>query len=1050
MKKKLFFSLIFVLFFGNAAFCGILETTRTLNSISTNHFDIFFPKQSIATAEFIAQKSDSFFEQAAATFPLDYPIRILIVISPDSDTLDIKYTPSPYNRIIIYDSVPKASDFSANGGYSKTFESLLKREIYKAVASCVKNKNWQIVSKLFMGDSLQPLVGINMPAEFFYGCCSAAESGENFSDDFQNLSILSKAKLDGTLPGLFQLYGGIELYPHQKIRSAAMSAFCSFLMQKYGFQKFYEFWAECGKLHFFKLHKGIFKKVYGTLLSDEWDEFCKLIPLPEVKELSGTPFTAMNETVCKFLCATEYGFVWFDELKCEVDLYNPNDELKIRQLLFLADSVNNISVSPCGRFISVSYTQTHTREAFKKEITMLYDLKMRTFLRTKFPLRDSSIIQLENGNYAVAGISVKEKIAELTVYSADEINFIVENPHEIKPSKFQNQIIFHRSFDSTSIPFSIAYAGGKKIAYLLTRINSSHVNNLSHATHAKNTYLCFASLSSKEETCFQLAQNGEFLNPTRLYFNRSANTFSQQNFYLIDYTLNSNPAFFRTAAIFLDSEFLPYKCLVQSVDYSGGISCAVAYGEHFYFISNKATLDECFFTDFSSVLFEEGKILVPNILLPDSSNAPALKFTSFQQDESGNVKKFVNEHEIKDYYFVDYFLKGGWNVYKPVHDISLQKGVEKVPGFGVNYETSSDVLSENSMILGAGLLFVPLDLTKIFNPTERSLEELEKSRNDYFKNFTLSAYLENSSTPIDLSLGSLWKFNTDGEYDFKIIGGASYLLPLRMNFRKLTINLKGMFTASTTFWDAHQKDLYPNLSEWPLIQDSYRSVQALLYLNYTNIHQFGVSSFKKLGIQFDVLLSTVWDVNLFELQRKNGVKAAEAQTLNDVIKNQLWGLYAPTQINMGVASTLEIPHLLPFANVNNWILSFPSTLHAELFYTNGTALDVSAKILLCGKEIQNGWEPSKLYFDRAGLYAGYEAAFEYDTNTVVLPDLRDYTRFYTVFSHTVMNDSVFLDFVFHLTPVVGEFSNLKSVLNFKMVYYMHTQEFKVSLGMKFN
>ena len=300
MKKKFFCSLVFILIFGSAAFCVILKTTRTLNSISTKYFDIFFPKESVATAELVAQKADSYFEAATEKFPLDYQIRIVVVISPDTDTLDIKYTPSPYNRIIIYDAVPKSADFSAFDGYNQTFESLLKREIFRAVGSCVKSKFWQFVSKLFMGDSLQPLVSVNIPAEFFYGCCSAAELSENFTDDTQNLAVLSKAKLDGNLPNLFQLYSGIELYPHQKISSAAMSAFCSFLMQKYGAQKFYDFWKECGALHFFKLHKGIFKTVYQTELEDEWNEFCELIPVPEVNELNANPFTAMNETVCKF------------------------------------------------------------------------------------------------------------------------------------------------------------------------------------------------------------------------------------------------------------------------------------------------------------------------------------------------------------------------------------------------------------------------------------------------------------------------------------------------------------------------------------------------------------------------------------------------------------------------------------------------------------------------------------------------------------------------------------------------------------------------------
>ncbi|MCR4734561.1 MAG: hypothetical protein K5829_06125 [Treponema sp.] len=1063
LKKRLFYSLVFLFLFQSAAFSGILERPRTLNYISTAHFDIFFTKNSIESAALIADCAETYYESALSVFPLDYQLRIVIVISPDSETLDIKYTPIPYNRIIVYESLPQTSDFSAKDGYKARFESLLEREIFRAIGACSKDSFWQFASKLLLGDSLQPVAAVNMPEEFFNGCSAAAQkqadgslsSSENFFDDSQNLSILVQAKLEGHFPSLFQLYGGMDIYPQEKLSSAALSAFSAFIMQKYGFPKFYEFWQACGKIHFFKLHSGIFKSIYGFSLEEEWEAFYDAIPLPQVKEISCQSLTAMNESVCKYLSSSKYGLVWYDELKKEVDLYNPDGTIKIRQLLFLADSVNNISVSPCGRFISVSYTQTNNREAFTKEITMLYDLEYRTFLRTKYNLRDAAILELEKEKYALVGLSVKEKLPELMLYSADEINFLIQNPHEIKPKSFKNTLLYSRKFSSNTIPFSPVYAGENAFFFLLRQILPDSKNG--------NTYIGKIDFSSGQESYWQLFQNEKLLNIGRLYFNRDPSSLSAENLYFFDYVfenadygsdksdrVNYEPNFTRTGALIMNQVFEPCEVYLQKEDYSGGVGPALAKNDTIYFISHKFERDYAYFSNISEIDFEAGRLMIPNVLFPDWTYKKSPEVEAFPEDESGNIRRLLNQNEIKNYNFINYFLKGGWNIFNPVKDFSLERGVEKSPGLGVSFETSSDVLSENKMILCAGLVFLPLDFTKIFNPTQKSLEELENYRTEYYKNFTFSAYLENTSTPVDLSLGSIFKFNIDGQYDFKVIGGASYLLPMRMNFRKLTMSLKGMFTASTTFWDAHQQELYPNLDGWTSLQDSYRSLQGLLYLNYTNIHQYGISAFKKLGLQFDTLIASVWDINLFELQREKGVKVARAQSLNEAIKNQMWGTYAPTQINMGVAATLEIPHLLPIANAKNWVLSFPSTIHAELFYTNGNALDVYAKTLIAGKEIQNGWEASKIYVQRIGLYFGYEAAFEYDTNSVVLPDLRDFTRFYTVFSNTVLNDSIFADLVFHLTPVIGDFANVKAELNLKSTYYLSTKEFKVSLGLKFN
>ena len=234
-----------------------------------------------------------------------------------------------------------------------------------------------------------------------------------------------------------------------------------------------------------------------------------------------------------------------------------------------------------------------------------------------------------------------------------------------------------------------------------------------------------------------------------------------------------------------------------------------------------------------------------------------------------------------------------------------------------------------------------------------------------------------------------------------------------MTFRRLSFDVSLSFKASTTYWDITQTELFPNLSHWPSLGNAYRQWQANAGLQYSNIHQYGISPLKKVGIAAGTKITSSWD----------------------------WTNWNPYQINAGIYGTGEIPFLMPVQNYKNIILCLPTTVHAELFYTNGKAVDAYAQLLAFGMEIQNGFW--RLYFPRAALYAGYDIALEYDTATVRLPDLRHLERFYDVFAHCTLNDSVYLKLDFGLSPVLGKFSKVQFQSSFRLEKYLRNQEWKI-------
>ena len=88
------------------------------------------------------------------------------------------------------------------------------------------------------------------------------------------------------------------------------------------------------------------------------------------------------------------------------------------------------------------------------------------------------------------------------------------------------------------------------------------------------------------------------------------------------------------------------------------------------------------------------------------------------------------------------------------------------------------------------------------------------------------------------------------------------------------------------------------------------------------------------------------------------------------------------------------------------------------------------------------------YFSRVGLKGGYDISFVYDIDAKILPDLRDFTRFYDVFEHTSIEHRIFFVFAIDFAPIIGVLSssNIKNNLEFSV--YPQTKKFKVNYSLE--
>ena len=987
-------------------FCGEMAIPRTVYVASTQYFDFLFPLENEQTVKLLAEQADSIYLNAKQTFNCNADFRTIVVVSPDSDTLSVKYTASPYNRIVIFDAVGRLD----TGSYVNGLLDLFAHEVGRAVSQSVRSKPMEFVSKYFLGDAFQPVGLFNVPYSFLEGAVYSQdeESMSGILYDNWNLELLMQAKLENKFPDLLQVSGAYDIYPVNKIDYIAAAAFYAYIQQLWGIEKFGEYWQECGKLNFFKLEKGIFKLVYGQELSTVWQDFIEAIPVPQklasTDEQDQELFTHNflkpdSDSSYKFIVSTNYGLVWYDELKEEVDISGFYDYQSIRQLLFLANNITNLTVSPDGRFLVVSHVQGGIREKFEHDLVRIYDLKERKFLSEKYDMRDGSIVRLEDGRFAVAGNYVDNGYSNLIIYESPELNKLIGFEDS------QPNLVYSRSFNSDTTPYSPVALGKNHFACLVCRNNEWYIMVSDIVAGSPHNGM-------NDEDFYTISIGGDDTFPEMLkirnlryadYVEVSGKKSDRDKSFclLYDFVLQNETSFVRTGWLFFDENSIPLRSLAASCDYYGGLNCGAMFNCNLYYSSQRFDFSELKYVSLNDIPLEDAKINYCG------------EFISGPSTGSGTAGGAGAALELTKYSPWKYMRKGSFSFFMPVRDITLEEGVKTEPGLGVIFETQSDPFTNNELLLSAAKGFVPLDFEQIYNARKKEKQEKKAEKIELSKDAAFAIYFKNTSTPADITAAGTFKFNESGEYTFSSFGDILFSLPLAMTFRRLTFDVSLAFTASTSYWDVTQTELFPNLTDWPSFGKAYRRWQSSAGLQYSNIHQYGISPMKKLGIAAGAKITASWE----------------------------WGKWNPYQINAGISGTGEIPFLMPVQNYKNMILCLPTTVHAELFYTNGKAVDAYAQLLLYGMEIQNGFW--RLYFPRAGLYAGYDIALEYDTATVRLPDLRHLERFYDVFAHCNLNDSVYLKIDFGLTPVVGKFTKVQFQSSLRLEKYLRNEEWKL-------
>jgi len=422
LKKNIYiFLLLFILFPLQAV---SVPRSNGLQTIKTKYFDIIYPPESETTANLFLSFADDIYIKACESLGNEKYFRMPVLITPSYDSLNAYFTVLPYNRIVVYDTLPFSNDTSSLAVFSETLQSVFYHELIHAVSLNMKTPFFKGLSYAF-GDYFNPAL-IYLPTMFIEGAAVAFESadGEGRLNNGFSLHLVKQAKLENKFPSWQDAAGSKDIYPSGTIPYMFGGTFTSWLLEKYGSEKYTEFLYECGKLHITKMIGGIFKKIYKQSLKDAWNEFYESIEIDSIyTDLSNFGMQEQNlinkkNELYRSLVSCDKGFAWINMRNSSVYWLSKDDILtgEKPKKLFTWKGLSSISLSEDGKYIAASVT-----DDYDLNIGFLYSIPEKKIIYLPdIHLRDIVIVKLSDESFYAAGVYIQNQKTTLKFYKIED------------------------------------------------------------------------------------------------------------------------------------------------------------------------------------------------------------------------------------------------------------------------------------------------------------------------------------------------------------------------------------------------------------------------------------------------------------------------------------------------------------------------------------------------------------------------------------------------------------------------------------------------------
>ncbi|MGI5076760.1 hypothetical protein [Treponema maltophilum] len=622
---------------------GHVSLSKKLSVIKTEYFDFIFAEESAASARHLALCADGLYRKAAGLLHIREMRRFPVLLTRETAVFNAYFTTLPYNRIVLYDSAPPSS-FAV---FSDNLASVFYHELVHALTLNIRSPFWKGMAAVF-GDAFTPSFMLNLPSSFTEGAAVSFESadGQGRLNDAFSLHVVRQAKLENKFPDWPDVTGAYGAYTDGSLPYMFGASFSSYIQQRFGMDKYAEFWEESGKVHFFKLSAGIFKKVYGLSLTQAWNDFKNSYPVPHCEENlppalcspSSSEYRAglRGEHLYANLTSSPGGLAWYDAASSSV-MFLPIERSESRResaateadgaplfaekpvVLCTSDLSERLTFSRSGDFLTLSGVSGGAKAKRKARV---YDMKKKRFVLELNGL--SGVFTAERSDSAgipatrivatriVAGIEREGLSYSLVLYDFDELTGAGSSAPSKSPSSHSCAPFKRIRFPHGVFPFDAVDAGNGRIMCILKHASfSGEPKRLSCSLFSydmktdKALVYEFADESLGEESAFfnpslrYLSAYGE-----SLYLSCAQDSFSQPALAFLD--LNEFEA-----ADFADENTSDANSTAESsaagapflsmlnAQYSGGVFYPAAFDGGLAFVSRFYEHRTLSYTDFS-------------------------------------------------------------------------------------------------------------------------------------------------------------------------------------------------------------------------------------------------------------------------------------------------------------------------------------------------------------------------------------------------------------------------------------------------------------------
>lgn len=985
MQKKckvIIFSFLFLIIGVNCA-ASIYKKPRRVYVIKSVHFDFIFPAAQRDLAYKIASFADGVFDEAVDYFSLQdmkKAFRIPCAISCDSESLSVKYTSAPYNRIVIFAS---AGDGTA---VSDTLLTEFRRAVSEAVSSSVRTATWQKINNTFNMDTLQPIALLNIPSNFLEGVVDKyvydvdnMTSGFEVLEDGDALSLLTESKAAGGLPSYRDAMGARDIYG-KSLERALYSAFVCYTISRWGLDRFLEYWKCCGGLSYFKMASGIFFKVYGIKLKVAWSDFISAIPL-STREVFGNRLDSRNSfSTYSNISPCVDGVVYFDNIKNNIYKIQTKKLTKKEVALIGAGVGNQISdqpyyipmkryrkkllswasgvtsISTVGNIAAISYNTKKSNAKLNTDRTLLLNTSTGHYI---------------HGRNSFKGAVISDKY--LAGYNSQD-NSVTLEVHLLKRNKkgrikgVSKKSVITYPLPAGSNTYNIIWLGGDEILFIYY-YNGECVLSAIDVERRLLTRKTL-NLSARDFKAARIAGN-------------TAVTFSYLPRYNFDGTIrNSDPIPARRVGYI---EVASGKVYLGEDDFSGGIYSPLVVDGNIVFSRHIGSGEELRVGDFSALKFsfygtltssigraKSSEREVANAVLSDGFNARLLKGAPFR---SGSYKE-------KNYNPLKYMNKFSITPFSPITQLGIIKNSTPI-GLGLHVRTSRDILDLLDFELSGTWGYLDYD---------------EYNHPFYDTNWVLAFIVNSTYLPVDLSLGVLWSFSNEGSYNLCAMFSTAYNIFCGMSIHKLAITTNLLWDCTTEYKDYERLEVI-QYTGFPNPLNMYNTMKYSVGVTYDNYHQSGRSAFEERGFELSIHL-----INIVDPQKSEKIEDYE------------------NQLTMMFTAGMKFPFLIPVFNTGNFVVCLPTSFYARFYGEDESALEYRSETLVFGYELQKAFPGLPIYIQRFGLYFGYDCNINNNYLINAAVDFKNLKTFFSMYYLASFSDYFFIKATATLSPNIGKFT----------------------------